>query len=78
MAFAELNLGLLYAAGRGFRRTTSKTMTWLQLSLFSLPRQWCALGSRSGHAGCHKMTSEKAQDAKERADVEGEAGRQVS
>ena len=68
MAFAELNLGLLYAAGRGVPQDNVEAMTWLQLSLFSLPPG----GARSDVARAMqdvsaKMTSEELQDAKDRA-----------
>ena len=70
MAYAQLNLGLLYASGRGVPQDNVEALTWLQLALFALP----AGGTRSDVARAmqdvsEKMTSEQREDAREHARV---------
>ena len=67
MAFAQINLGLLYAAGRGIAQDNVEAMKWLGLAAIALPPG----GPRSDVARAmqdvaDKMTPEASQEARER------------
>jgi len=65
MAYAQLNLGLMYSAGRGVSLDNMEAMKWLQLALFGLP----AGGVRSDVAKAiedlsAKMTPDELREVK--------------
>ena len=67
MVFAQLNLGLLYAAGNGVPQDNVEAFKWLELAFFALPTG----GPRSDVARAMtdvaaKMTREQIDDAKRR------------
>ena len=68
MAFAQLNLGLLYAAGHGVPQENVEAMAWLDLAVLALPPG----GARSDAARAmqdvaDKMTAEQLRQARARA-----------
>jgi hypothetical protein len=58
MAYAQLNLGLLYASGRGVPQDNVEAVKWIELSVFGLP----AGAARSDAARALKDVADKMTD----------------
>ena len=67
MVFAQLNLGLLYAAGNGVPQDNVEALKWLELALLGLPAGAPRMDvARAMQDVTAKMTREQIDEAKQR------------